>query len=50
MNIGESLVYPGVERSKGCSKDARPKRTEIFVSIAMAVVSATEAYEETAYR
>ena len=50
MQVWESLGQPGVERSNGCSKAESPNRTQGFVSMALAVVSATEAYEETAYR
>ena len=44
------LGYPVLERSKNTGKAKSPNKTKIFVSMAMAVVSATEAYEETAYR
>ena len=43
------LGYPGLQKSKDIGKAESPNRTEIFVSMAMVVVSVTEAYEETAY-
>ena len=38
-----------MERIKDIDKAESPSRTQVLVSMAMAVVSATEAYEETTY-
>ena len=48
VHVWDSLVQPGVERIKHCGKTQSLKGTQVFVPMAMAVVSATEAYEETA--
>ena len=49
VQIWESLGYPGLERSKGYGKTQSLKRSNVFVSMALVVVSVTEAKEETAY-
>ena len=44
-----AVRQPGMERSKDIGKAESPSKTEVFVSMAMAVVSATDTHEETTY-
>lgn len=48
MQVCESLGQPGVERSKHTGKAESPNRPEVCVSMARALVSDSEAYEEAA--
>ena len=41
-----SVTQPAVEMAKGSGKAERPKGTKVFVPLAMAVASATEAYQQ----
>lgn len=43
----DSVGQPEVEMAEGTGKAEKLSRTEIFVPLAMAVVSVTKAYEET---
>ena len=49
VEVQESLRQPGEEKSNGCGKAQSPNRTQVFVPMTLAVVSATEAHDEKAY-